>query len=102
MKLTTEPPKGLPAKLLAAWLRDPLSEEKFFASCKRPRELRTLSFALSFFHALVQERQQFGSLGWNVPYGFNDSDFRVSLRQLHLLLNEPSAEIPYKVSQLCS
>lgn len=40
-------------------------------------------FGLCFFHAIVLERKKFGSLGWNVPYVFTDSDRQCAM----LLLN---------------
>jgi dynein heavy chain len=32
---------------------------------------------MCWFHALLIERKKFKTLGWNVSYSFNDSDFSV-------------------------
>uniref|UniRef100_A0A3P9JWJ4 Uncharacterized protein n=1 Tax=Oryzias latipes TaxID=8090 RepID=A0A3P9JWJ4_ORYLA len=78
VKITNERPTGLRLNLLQSYLTDP-----------------KLLFGLCFFHGLVQERKKFGPLGWNIPYGFNDSDLHISMRQLQQFVNEYD-QVPFK------
>lgn len=51
---------------------------------------RPLVWVLALFHAVVQERRKYGKLGWNVPYDFNETDFRISLALIATYLTKAS------------
>ena len=54
-----------------------LVTEQQFSRCAKQEKYKKLLFALCFFHSILIERRKFRMLGWNVFYGFNDSDFEV-------------------------
>eukprot|EP00767_Chilomastix_cuspidata_P003405 gnl/Chilomastix_cuspidata/3528.p1 GENE.gnl/Chilomastix_cuspidata/3528~~gnl/Chilomastix_cuspidata/3528.p1 ORF type:complete len:4397 (+),score=382.77 gnl/Chilomastix_cuspidata/3528:1904-13192(+) len=86
VKMTTQPPQGIKANLLRAFAQ--ISEDDWDSS-PQPIAFRRLLFSLSFFHSILQERKRFGPQGWNIPYDFSDSDFRVSVQTLQMFLEEP-------------
>jgi len=75
IKMTDEPPSGLKAglrKSYNAWLSTDWIE------AVNSEDWRCSLFSLCFVHSVVQERRKFGSLGWNIPYEFNQSDLEAS------------------------
>lgn len=75
LKVVNEPPNGLKLNMRASYTK---ISEAILDECPH-KAFRPLVFVLAFFHANVQERRKYGKLGWNVPYDFNETDFRISM-----------------------
>ena len=83
VKMTKEPPKGLRANVTSSFYA---FKEDDIHHVSKPGEFKKLLFAECLFHAVIQERRRFGSLGFNIPYEFNDSDRTVCVSQLRKFL----------------
>tara|TARA_A100001015_G_scaffold318620_1_gene439042 strand:- start:2088 stop:4487 length:2400 start_codon:yes stop_codon:yes gene_type:complete len=96
IKMTNEPPKGLKANVKRSYLG---FDDAFLEESQKPNEWKKLLFGICLFHANIQERKKFGPLGWNIAYGFSDSDLRCCITQIQLFLDEYD-DIPYKVMKI--
>jgi dynein heavy chain len=73
IKLTNEPPTGLKANMKRAWSY--FSKEEIE---DKDTKIKSILFALCYFHSIVIERRRFGPKGWNMMYPFNMGDLRDS------------------------
>nr|CAD7394771.1 unnamed protein product [Timema cristinae] len=96
-KMTVEPPKGIKANMMRAYMSQ-VPEFHEFLNSENPKvgNFKLLLFSLCLFHGVCLERRKFGPLGFNIPYEFTDGDLRICVSQLHMFLME-YAEIPFKV-----
>ncbi|KAF3425858.1 hypothetical protein E2986_01736 [Frieseomelitta varia] len=96
VKMTNEPPTGLQNNIMRSYKSEATKTMDAFDN--EPNKKRTYSkllYALCFFHAVVQERRNYGAQGWNIKYGFNESDLEISAQQLQLYINDYE-EVPFK------
>jgi len=93
VKMTSEPPRGLRANLLRLY---GLVTPEQFNRCTQGLKYRKLLFCLCWTHAVLIERRKFRSLGWNVAYDFNLSDFTISADVLQLYLDDYPDTTPWE------
>lgn len=86
VKMVYEKPKGLKPNLLNSYKTGPLNTS-FYDSCpKQDKLFKQMLYSLTFFDVIVNERKNYGCIGWNVAYQFGLSDFTQSVRQLQAFL----------------
>ncbi|EAR99019.2 dynein heavy chain 7, axonemal protein (macronuclear) [Tetrahymena thermophila SB210] len=95
IKITKDPPRGIKANIQQLYENQTGTKDdrKYYESVEKP-EWRVIFLSLSFFHAIVRERRRYGPVGWNVNYDFNESDFKISVRQLKIMI-ETYPMIPF-------
>jgi dynein heavy chain, axonemal len=92
IKLTNEPPQGVKQNMKRAFTF--FSKEQF--EDKDPK-IKTILFALCYFHTVMLERRKFGPKGWNMKYPFSVGDLRDSALVLnnYMETNAASGKIPW-------
>jgi len=92
IKLTNEPPMGVKQNLKRAFTF--FNKEEI--EDKDPK-VKTILFALCYFHTVMSERRKFGAKGWNMKYPFNMGDLRDSSIILNNYLenNNSSGKVPW-------
>jgi len=84
IKVVNMPPAALQANLRRAYAQFSQAD---IDACSKGNEMRTMLFALCYFHACVVGRHKFGSQGWSRNYGFNFGDLTISGKVLVNYLN---------------
>jgi dynein heavy chain len=92
IKLTNEPPSGLRANLLRAFMQ--FNDSVWEASTKQT-EFKGILFSLCFFHAVIVERKKFGPQGWNRNYPFSLGDLTTCIAVLNNYL-EDRPKVPWE------
>lgn len=91
IKLTNEPPEGLKANMKRAFA--------FFDAAEfneKESKVKSILFALCYFHSVMLERKKFGPKGWNMKYPFSIGDLRDSATVLNNYLDgQGGGKIPW-------
>ena len=98
LKITLESPIGVKAnlkKMMLAQNRIWQFDTDTMKKVNKEWEYSKLVISLMHFHSMLTERKNYGPLGWNIKYNFNDSDFLISKNIIKNSL-QGSQTIPYK------
>ena len=81
LKITLESPAGVKSnlkKLLKSQQKIWLFDYEMTKRINKEYEFTKFLICLMHFHAILLERKNYGPLGWNIKYNFNESDFLIS------------------------
>lgn len=99
-KVTNEPPAGLKAGILRSYTVI-VDQDRLERVDQGAAQWRQLLFALCFLHSTVQERRKFGSLGWGIPYEYNNGDLTACILFLEKHLYNGSISWPTFQYMVC-
>jgi dynein heavy chain len=99
-KVTNEPPAGLKAGILKSYTVI-VDQDRLERVDQGAAQWRQLLFALCFLHSTVQERRKFGSLGWGIPYEYNNGDLTACILFLEKHLYNGSISWPTLQYMVC-
>jgi dynein heavy chain len=99
-KVTNEPPAGLKAGILKSYTII-VDQDRLERVDQGAAQWRQLLFALCFMHSIVQERRKFGSLGWGIPYEYNNGDLTACILFLEKHLYNGSISWPTLQYMVC-
>lgn len=99
-KVTNEPPAGLKAGILRSYTVI-VDQDRLERVDQGASQWRQLLFALCFMHSVVQERRKFGSLGWGIPYEYNNGDLTACILFLEKHLYNGSISWPTFQYMVC-
>lgn len=99
-KVTNEPPSGLKAGVLKSYTII-VDQDRLERVDQGAAQWRQLLFSLCFLHSSVQERRKFGSLGWGIPYEYNNGDLTACILFLEKHLYNGSISWPTLQYMVC-
>ncbi|XP_037593658.1 dynein heavy chain 14, axonemal isoform X1 [Cebus imitator] len=84
LKIAVESPQGLKSNLLQTFGCTGSGEvtEEIFENPDCGQWWKKLLFSLCFFNAVINERKNYGILGWNIAYKFTSSDLGIAIKVL--------------------
>lgn len=91
LKISNESPVGVKSNMLKLLN---LQEKKFnyeneiLSKVNKDYEYSKFLISLMYFHSIIIERKNYGSLGWNINYNFNLNDFNISKNILRFYLEK--------------
>jgi dynein heavy chain len=81
-KLVSEPPGGVKENLMRCYSGGSILPVLERMDKAKPDLWKRLSYNLCLLFSTLQERREYGSIGWNSRYDFTDADLTISLHHL--------------------